>query len=562
MGSDDLLDYDSVVEILEENEGQPRALLKHNGTRHTIATWKNELIEHDPGFYDLMERIGWRSVEIPKDEFKEKVDNYIEESISNPESDSVEKPPQELSADEFHRAYDWSQLDDRQIAAKCHEWCKENADIIFSNDQVWVLDGDIWVRNENYVAIQLRDLVGEYYGRNVKQEFVEGYVTVDDEYHVPWDSMGLRGPRCVVENGILNLLDGEIEREVVPDDYAVMQFPVRWEGVEAHREQFEEEFLHKSVEREDVKKLQEFAGFCLHTNDYRYKKALMMVGAGDNGKGVFEEILVALVGQANAMHDDLKELSQNQFGAHRLRHNAVNINSDIDGNQITETSTFKKLTGRDRLRVEAKYQEPFEIKNPAKLLFAANEVPEVKNGDHAFYNRWMFVHFPNRFTPFDDEYHMADPDLADEIIEDELPGVLAWAVEGYHRLHKQGHFTGQLPGEEVRDMWSDYADTTATFVNNYVSYEETPQKDVAPTPTTVDQMYRYYKKYISTTPTAPETKQTLNAYIKNRYEDASVEVSRQAADTLDLNQDTVRKWDGVHLSHEAREEIKSRLVDE
>lgn len=35
---------------------------------------------------------------------------------------------------------------------------------------------------------------------------------------------------------------------------------------------------------------------------------------------------------------------------------AANINSDIHGGKITETSMFKKLTGEDNVRVEGKHQ--------------------------------------------------------------------------------------------------------------------------------------------------------------------------------------------------------------
>lgn len=566
--SDDLLDYDDVLDVLSENDGRPQGLLQHRDARWTIATWKEEPFEHDFAYDDLMDEIGWRGVEMKKSDFEDCVEKVIDRMDDSDGDDmktdgGVQKSIHEMTANEFREEFDWKDLMDRQMAAKCAEWCKANADIIFSNDQVLVYDETerLWVRNEAMVASVLKKLLGDYYGKNVKDEFVQGYVAVDPEFRVPWEEIGVRGPRCVVEDGILNLINGEIEREVRPDDYTIMRFPVEWKGMDAAADRFYGDFLKWSVASEDRKKLQEYAGFCLHTNDYRYKKALMMVGAGDNGKGVFEDILTALVGRDNAMHDDLKDLSENQFGAHRLRQNAININSDIDGNEITQTSTFKKLTGRDRIRVEAKFQEPFEIENPAKLIFAANEIPKVKNGDLAFYNRWMFVHFPMKFTSFDDEYPDKDPDLADDIIENELPGVLAWAVEGYQRLREKGHFTGEQPGEKVREMWFDYADPTSTFVNNYVSFGQPGPEEEAPTPTLVREMYNYYEKYISTTPTAPQTKKTLSSYIRNRYDEATTETSRKIANDRDLDVDTVRYWDGVYLSHDAMQEIRE-LVSE
>lgn len=564
--SSEILPFDEILDVLAENDGAPQSLLRHRDACYTIASWKDDQWEYDFAYDDLMEEIEWRSVEKPKGDFEEDIDEAIERFASDEgeNGDDKQKAISDMASEEFRTHFEWAGMKDRQMAAKCAEWCKENANIIFSNGQVLVYDDKnrLWVRDEAMIAMVLKKLLGDQYGRNVKDEFVSGYVSVDPEFRVDWEKIGIRGPKCVVENGILNLIEGDIEREVRPEDYAIMRFPVEWESMDAETDRFHDDFLNRSVAKEDRKKLQEYAGLCLHTNGYRYKKALMMVGGGDNGKGVFEDILTALVGHDNAMHDGLKELSENRFGAHRLRQNAINVNSDIDGNKITKTSTFKKLTGRDRLRVEAKFEEPFEIENPAKLIFAANQVPKVKNGDLAFYNRWMFVHFPTRFTSFDnDGFPDKDPDIAEDIIQNELSGVLAWAVSGYQRLREQGQFTGEHPGEEVREMWFDYADPTATFVDNYVSFGDGGHEEIAPTPTLVSEMYEYYKKYISTTPTAPETKQTLSSYIRNRYEDAKTETSRDVANSRDLDVDTVRYWNGVHLSHEAREDIRSLITE-
>lgn len=559
---DDDVDVDGILDVLEENDGNPTALTDHRTIPYVLAGWRySDDVAEKINFQKVSDEISWRSVGMSKSFFEEILEDIHADQKDN-EAETAEEDIAAMTPEEVRDAFDWEHTQDRVIAEKCHQWCKENADLIFTNDQVMVLDGDIWERSEAMVAKILRRLVGEYYGRNIKEEFIEGYVSIDDEYHVEWQDVGIRGPRCVVENGILNLVDGEIEREARPDDYAVMKFPVRWKGMDAERDRWVNDFLNRSVAPRDIKKLQEFTGYCLRTNEYPFKKALMMVGGGNNGKGVYEQVLCGLLGTNHTMHDDLKDLSDNQFGAQRLRHNAANINSDIDGNEISNTSIFKKLTGRDPIRVEPKFQQAYSIQNPAKLLFAANSVPSVDDATLAFYARWCFIHFPNKFTTRDDQYMDANPDIHKDIVANELAGVLAWAVEGYQRLHQQEHFTGEADPGEVRSRWHEYADTTATFVRNYVEVGNTPNpKDTQiDHKFRVDQMYDYYEHFIASTPTAPETKQTLSAYIKNRFEDAETVTSRKAVRD-DENKDAVRVWDGVHIPQSGREEIDERYKE-
>jgi P4 family phage/plasmid primase-like protien len=545
-------DVDLVEEMrdtLEANDEDPMILLDHREWPYILAEWydSNEF-EVTRKYQKVVNYVNWRSVEMRRDDFEDQIETAATE-MDNDDSKDIS----EMSATEFQNHFTWKEMSDRRMAFFCHLWCKENAHIAFSNDQVFVYDGDIWVNEPKRVAQTLQRLLGSHYGKHVKEEFIDGYLAVNDAYHVDWDEMGISGPRCVVENGILNLVDGEIKREVNPEDYAIVKFPVTWEGMDADREKWTNEFLARSVNDGDLQKLQEFAGYCLHTHDYPYKKALMMLGDGNNGKGVFEDVVTAVIGPNNVMNYDLHDLSGADFGLQRLQNTAVNINSDIDGNEITHTSAFKKLTGRDRFKVEPKYETPFEIKNAAKLMFAANRIPDVDTDDLAFYSRWIFVEFPHRFTTRDDDgYFDADPHIAEKIIENELSGVLAWMVEGYQRLSDQDHFTGEMEPEEVRSQWSHLSDPTVTFIRNFVSAGHPAEKgDTLERRMAVSTLYQLYEKYMATTPVSPVSKQKLARYITNRFEADTVS-ERRGPD----NDDVERVWDGVFISHNKREEIR------
>jgi|GEM_PF-5802175 len=547
---------DEIQDALDENGGDPMVILNHREWPYIVADWyRASNFEGTNKYQNIVNYINWRSVEMRRDDFEDQIRNAVDELNDDDDGDSESKDIWEMSADEFYRNYHWEDLSDRKMAYLCHWWCKYNADIAFSNDQVFVYDGDIWINEPKQIARILQRLLKSYYGKHVKEEFIDGYVAVKDPYDVDWEEMGIDGPRCVVENGILNLVSGEIEREAEPEDYAIVKFPVLWEGIDADREKWVNEFLARSVNDIDLQKLQEFAGYCLYTHDYPYKKALMMLGDGNNGKGLFEDVITAVIGPDNVMNYGLRDLSSGQFGLQRLQNTAVNINSDIEGNEISHTSTFKKLTGRDRFKVEPKNETPFEIENAAKLMFAANQIPDVDTGDLAFYSRWTFVEFPHRFTTRDDDgYLNADPHLAEKIIEDELSGVLAWMVKGFQRLHEQQHFSDEMKPEDVRQEWNHLSDPTVTFIRNFVEAGH-PIRNGDPKldgPMTVSSFYEYYKKYMQTTPVSPVSKQKLSRYIKNRFEAETVS---------DRRDDVVRVWDGVFIPKDKREEVQELYAE-
>ncbi len=549
-----------ITSVLEDNNGSPQCLLKHNEARATIVTWRENPKESNYQYSDLMDEISFRSAGMVKSDWESELSRYAEKYADNntgTDGDDSEPPVHELSPTQFYESEDWDQMQDRAMARKCHKWIKENENIIFSNETVFAYKDGIWEEHEGKVTMALQKLIRNNYGSNVKSEFIDGYVKAHPTYHIDWEEMGIDGTKAAVENGILDIMEGTIIRELEPEDHAIMRIPVEWNGLDAERPMWEE-FIQASVEPSSRDTIQEYTGSCLHTNEYPFKKAMMLLGDGDNGKGVFENVVTAMLGHDNVTHDGLKKLANSQFGLQRLQYKTANIHSDINRNKIINKSMFKSLTGNDRIRVEAKYKTPSEMRNPAKLIFGANRIPKVKDAGRAFYRRWILVQFPNRFTlDDDDEYLDAIFNLDKDIIEEELPGVLAWAVEGYQRLQNNKNFTGEKTPDRVQQDWEEYQDTTTAFVRNFVT-SGNPRNEGFDHRMRVDRMHEFYEKYVQSTPTSGVSKKKLNKRItdEHRYPGADTKPSRRAVrENEGIN--TTRVWEGVYISKAKREEINN-----
>jgi len=551
-----------IVDLLEEHDGKPVVLLQHNQAKYDLAEWKDNPVENNFAWGSVLEAVNWRGVSMAKADFEGNVDKIIEAGSDDDDVEtdggSVDIP--QLSAAEFRSEFDWNGMQDRKMAKLCHEWIVENENIIYSNDTVLLFDDGTWVPDEPRVARILQELLGGHYGNNVKEEYINGYVEVHDEYRVDWAEMSLKPGFAAVENGLLDLMKGEVVRELEPDDRAIVKFPVTWEGMDVECEEWEN-YLRTSVESTGRPVLQEYVGLCLDTGHYPYKKALMLLGGGDNGKGVFEGVITKMLGNDNVSNDDLRDMG-NQFGLQRLRTMAVNINSDIHGGKIKETSMFKKLTGEDYVRVEPKHETATQMKNPAKMIFAANSIPSVEDAQRAFYARWLLVQFPNRFTKdTDDQYMNADLGLETRIKENEISGILAWAVKGYQRLSEQGNFTGTHTAEYNREQWNSYQDTTGTFVRNFIVQGNPVVDEGADGRMPVSEVYELYKKFIRSTPTGEKSKRVLHNYITADFRHPNAETVVDSVPDGEGGKKAGRVWDGIYVPKDSRDEISERYKE-
>ena len=82
----------------------------------------------------------------------------------------------------------------------------------------------------------------------------------------------------------------------------------------------------------------------------------------------------------------------------------------------------------------------------------------------AFYSRWLIVIFSNVFKYGID----ADPYLIEKLTtNNELSGILNWAIDGLYQLRYNGNFTYNKNANEIRDLWNSLNTGINGFLQNY-----------------------------------------------------------------------------------------------
>jgi len=160
-------------------------------------------------------------------------------------------------------------------------------------------------------------------------------------------------------------------------------------------------------------------------------------GAGRNGKTVFLETMQGVLGDyaagaPNAFLMDGQQQHETEIA--RLSGLRLVVCSEIKPTASFDEAKVKLLTGGDTLTARFMYQNHFSFVPSHHLWLMGNHQPRVSSGGgESFWRRLRLVPFAHR-VPEDKQ----NPDLKNQLVNGEGPGILAWIVEGARKAFEGG----------------------------------------------------------------------------------------------------------------------------
>jgi putative DNA primase/helicase len=300
------------------------------------------------------------------------------------------------------------------------------------------------------------------------------------------------------------------------------------------------QFLGEVVRPEDIDTLQEYAGYTLMHWDQPYKRAALLLGPKDSGKSTFLDIIVAMLDERNVSSENLDALVNSRWGVAETYRKFANVTNELDTNALQSLGKFKTLVGGDALlTAERKGENKFQFHPTAKHMFAANRVPPAQDADDAFHERWLHVLFP-RTIPKSEQVKGLDQ----QIIENELPGVLNWAIEGYRRLVEQDGFSYDPLVGEKRDQWESYGDSVKRFKHNCLNVTGDPDDVIVK-----EVGHAFYTAFCEWAGAVAESKAQLTRDLKS---DAKIDDARRKAHPEDKQRTA---YVGVRFDEGALDEL-------
>lgn len=171
-------------------------------------------------------------------------------------------------------------------------------------------------------------------------------------------------------------------------------------------------------------------------NYFNIEKSIVLLGSGANGKSVVHKITYGIYGSENICSFSVQALGDNT-GYYRAEAagKLLNYVSEFNPHNI-DNSKLKMIISGEPIEARRLYQSPFIVYDMPKIMFNTNELPTNIEYNNGFFRRFIII--PFKVTIPESEQ---DKTLANQIIEEELSGVLNWVLEGLDRLMKKQEFT-------------------------------------------------------------------------------------------------------------------------
>ena len=263
---------------------------------------------------------------------------------------------------------------------------------------------------------------------SARSDEVVEYINVDARHlweHPPLSPVN-------IQNGLLDVEAGRLLPHS-PEHLSPIQLPVAYDAAATCPEW---ETFVEQVFPIDAQELAWQIIAWLMRPDVSIQKAILLLGEGGNGKSTYLTGVTNFVGHRNVSAVNLHRLESDRFSVARLIGKLANICPDLPSSHLAGTSTFKALTGGDRLLAEYKYEDSFEFSPFARLVFSANLVPRSSDSSHAFFRRWLVALFTRTF---EEGEAIPRPEMDARLANArELSGVLNKALLALRQMQEQG----------------------------------------------------------------------------------------------------------------------------
>jgi len=226
-----------------------------------------------------------------------------------------------------------------------------------------------------------------------------------------------------------------------------------------------------------------------------------------------------MIGEGNVSSLSLKELNHN-FKISEITSKMANIGDDISDEYLQDSSIFKKLVTGDEIVVDKKNEQPYKVRNYAKLIFAANSLPATYDKTNGMIRRLSIVPFSAKFSKKDPDY---DPFIIDKLTTENAKSyLLNLAIKGIQRVFENNGFTE--PGC-VRTLLDDYEKENNNALRSLENLEINNRDS--------DEVYNDYKYWCLDSGCAAYSKSKFNQEVR-AHTDYNLQIEKRGGKTVQV----------------------------
>src|SRR5690625_592756 len=148
--------------------------------------------------------------------------------------------------------------------------------------------------------------------------------------------------------------------------------------------------------------------------NYSRRKAIFLVGEGNNGKGTFQELIINLIGSQNIASLKVNEFEE-EFKLSVLEGKTVVIGDDVPaGVYIEDSSNFNSVVTADRVLVNVKNKPLYSTVFRCSVIQSTNGMPKFKNKTNGTIRRLVIVPFKANFEGTKENFKIKDEYVKDK----------------------------------------------------------------------------------------------------------------------------------------------------
>ena len=289
-----------------------------------------------------------------------------------------------------------------------------------------------------------------------------------------------------MKNGLLNRLTMELKPHT-PDLFSTVQLPYDYRP-DAGCPRWLQYLQEVQVDTpENIRLLKMMFGLCL-IPETRFNVAFYLYGEGGTGKSVCLHVLTKLIGEHNICCIPLNRFGE-KFGLYPLTTKLINVVGEspfqTKFNELAGAeNTLKEVTDGGIIAIEQKMKNPYQARVTARCIFATNNLPLFSDRSNGLWDRLRIISFKTRIRGTGQE----NRNLRFEL-EQELPGIFLWALEGLRELQELQRFPDTPEGVGIRDEHRDICDHERVFLNEFYSFEIGCQRETRA-------VYEHYRQWM------------------------------------------------------------------
>jgi putative DNA primase/helicase len=420
----------------------------------------------------------------------------------------------------------YRELEDDAVAAKVQRFLE--------NSVVKVKQGEAWVHEDyNPNSHDVQEVLGAIKRqRHLERDAMSPPCWLSDDDRLPNPNECISFPNCILHvptGKVIAPTPAFFTRNALEFDYEP-KAPEPLVLLQTLKQYWPPEVAETPASAQS--QLQEIAGYLLMP-DTSQQKIFFLLGPTRSGKGTIARVFRWLLGESNVAAPSMHSLG-GEFGRAPLIGKTAAIISETafgrNDDRVAITGHLKAISGEDKVEINRKNSSFWVGTLLVRFIMLANKIPNFADDSSAFATRLVALTMTRSFAGEE------DPGLANKL-KAELPGILNWALAGWHRLTARGHFLETDEGREAKADIIRAASPTRSFVDDCGVLDEAAT-------VTEDALYTAYKDWCASNRASADRKTDFGASLQAAFPEIR---SYRAKVEGPASVKRPRSWRGIRL---------------